>query len=74
MNSFRSIIELWTSREAMAADIGATSAQVSKWWQRDSLPSDWWANILDTSVARSAGVTGEILIALAARHPVEAQP
>lgn len=65
--SFRSIIELWPSREAMAADIEAKAAAVSKWWQRDSVPAEWWSSLLATGIAVDAGLNAEALTALAAR-------
>jgi hypothetical protein len=69
LTSFRSIIELWPSREAMALELGAGAPAVSKWWQRDSVPAEWWSAILATDVASVAGVTAERLTALAARQP-----
>jgi hypothetical protein len=71
INSFRELIELWPSREGMAADIGAKSSAVSKWWQRDSVPAEWWAPILSTDVAVKSRLRPEALIELAARTPSE---
>jgi hypothetical protein len=68
--SFQSIIELWPSREAMAAEIGAGASTVSKWWQRDSVPAEWWSAVLATERAVLAGLNAEALTALAARQPV----
>jgi hypothetical protein len=67
INSFRELIELWPSREGMAADIGAKSSAVSKWWQRDSVPAEWWSPILATDIAVKSRVRAENLIDLAAR-------
>src|SRR5207253_394024 len=66
--SFRSVIERWSSREAMASDIGARASAVSKWWQRDCVPAEWWSRILATETARAAGVTADALTTLAARE------
>ena len=71
ITSFRSLIELWPSREEMATDIGAKSSAVSKWWQRDSVPAEWWAPILATDIAIKSRVRPEALIDLAARAPTE---
>lgn len=71
LSSFRTVIELWPSRGAMAADIGAGASTVSKWWQRDSMPAEWWAAVLSTDVAASARLTAEVLTALAAREVAE---
>ncbi len=70
--SFRSVIELWPSREGMASDIGAGASAVSKWWQRDSIPAEWWAPILATERAVQAGITALMMTVWAARAPVEA--
>lgn len=79
--SFRSIIELWgESRLALAAEFPdvpglpkVTSTQVSKWFQRDSIPAEYWSVILATDTAVLNGVTAEMLTALAAREPAEAR-
>jgi hypothetical protein len=73
LTSFRSIIALWPSREAMAADVGAPVTAVTKWGQRNSIPADWWAAVLATSRALEAGLSAEILTALAAREVAEAR-
>ncbi len=65
--SFRSVIELWGSREALAAELGAGSRTVSKWWQRDRIPEAWWAAIVVLPRAIANGVTAERLMMLAAR-------
>jgi hypothetical protein len=71
--SFRDVIELWGpkdawgAREAMARDVGATASQVSKWWQRDSIPAEWWASLLATDKAVANRVTAEQLTFFAAR-------
>ena len=67
INSFRALIELWVTREAMAADINATASAVSKWWQRNSIPAEWWSPILATEVAFRSRVRAETLVDLAAR-------
>lgn len=74
MSSFKAVIELWPSREAMASDIGAGAWTVSKWWQRDGIPADWWTAVLRTGLAKEKGLTAETLVSLAARVPVEARP
>lgn len=65
--TFRTVIELFTSRAECGKAIGATSGQVSKWWQRDWIPSEWWTSILAIEEVRSAGVTAEVLAELASR-------
>jgi hypothetical protein len=72
--SFRSIIDLWKTRAECASDVGhgATASQVSKWWQRDSVPGEWWLPLVASETARTAGLSLELLATLAARPPVGA--
>jgi hypothetical protein len=67
INSFRALIELWATREALAADINATASAVSKWWQRNSVPAEWWSPILATEIAFRSRIRAETLVDLAAR-------
>lgn len=67
ITSFRSVVELWPTREDCASDVGATPPQVSKWHQRDRVPAEWWAPLLTTEKAKAAGVTADLLARLAAR-------
>jgi hypothetical protein len=73
LTSFRSIIDLWESRDAMAADVGAGAWAVRKWVKRDNIPSDWWSAVLATDKAREAGVTSDLMTRLAAREIAEAR-
>lgn len=72
-DSFRAVIELWSSRETMARRIGARGAAVSKWWQRDNIPSEWWTRVLDTEKAKAAGLSADLFARLAARQVEEAR-
>jgi hypothetical protein len=73
LTSFRSVIELWASREAMAADVGARNWSVIKWWGRNTIPSKWWPAVLLTEKAKAGGVTLDILARLASRKVEEAR-
>jgi hypothetical protein len=79
LTSFRSIIELWGPKDAhgarlaMASEIGGSAGMVTKWWQRDSIPPEYWSSILATERARGAGVTADLLTELAARDVAEAR-
>jgi len=70
LRSFRDVIELWPSKEAMGADLRANPSAVSKWWQRDSIPAEWWSAILSSDRASAGGATSDLLTRLAAREPV----
>lgn len=73
LTSFRTIIKLWgADRIALASELpGATATQVSKWWQRDSIPAEWWSALLGTEKAMAAGVSADLLARLAAREVAE---
>ncbi len=79
LTSFRSIIELWGAKDAhgariaMGNDIGVSAAVITKWWQRDSIPPEYWSAIVSTEKAAEAGATADLLVRLAAREIVEAR-
>jgi hypothetical protein len=73
IRSFKDVILLWPSKESMASEVSASLPAVIKWWQRNSIPVDRWSAVLSTDKAREAGVTSDLLIALAARETVEAR-
>jgi hypothetical protein len=68
MNSFRAIIGLWSSIDAMAVEIGAPVTAVRKWSQRDRIPAEWWQAIAQAPVAHRSGVTAELMAELIARR------
>lgn len=68
ITSFRAVIDLWPSREALTSDIDCVdSSRVRKWWQRNNIPSNWWARVLATDKAKSAGLTTDLFASLAAK-------
>lgn len=69
--SFSDVIGLWPSRFEMASDIGANPEAVRKWQERKSIPTDWWFSILRTETARRAGLSADLLAALAAKAPLD---
>lgn len=69
VSSFREVVGLWESPDALAGEIGAGVSAARKWPQRDNIPAEWWLPILKTRTAQDAGLTAEDLAALAARVP-----
>lgn len=59
MNSFRDVIDLWDTRVSFAADVGISPVRASAWWQRDSIPPDWWNRVI--KAARDSGRRGVTL-------------
>ena len=73
VTSFSSVIELWDSQAAMAADIGARAPAVSKWRERGNIPSEWWTRVLATEKAKTAGLSADLFARLAAKQFDEAR-
>lgn len=73
VSSFREVVGLWDTPDALAAEIGAGVAAARKWPQRNAIPAEWWLPILRTETAQKAGLTAEVLALLAAREPAEAR-
>lgn len=57
----------------MGAEIEANGSAVSKWWQRDNIPAEWWRAVLGSPVAKAAGLKAETMAALAARESEQAR-
>lgn len=67
--SFRSIIDLWPSTDAMADELRASPMAVRKWWQRNRIPAEWWSAVLSAPRVKAAHIiTADLLAALAARR------
>jgi hypothetical protein len=66
VSTFREVVALWPSPDALASDLGAGVAAARKWSHRNSIPAEWWLPLLRTDVARKAGLTADDLAALAA--------
>lgn len=71
--SFKDVIKLWDSQEALASEMGVNLPAVRKWWQRDSIPAEYWAALLLTERAKEGAVSADLLTALAARESAEAR-
>lgn len=74
ITSFRDVMGLWASREAMASDVDCGgSSTVRKWWQRNNIPSDWWVRVLATDTAKASNLTADLFARLAAKQVDEAR-
>jgi hypothetical protein len=70
--SFRPLIAKWPSKAAMAHDVGTTQKVVQAWWNRDSIPAQWYPTIARAADRRLIrGVSEKALVLAAAkRRPV----
>ena len=67
MESFRDVIALWGTPDAMAEAIGVNVHTARKWRTRDSIPADWWQRILEVAQADNKPVTADDLARIAAK-------
>lgn len=67
--SFAGIVALWPSAGDLARQIGRglKPAAVTKWGQRDSIPSEYWRPLAETQFARSRDITIDLLAKIAER-------
>lgn len=72
-SSFRDIIGLWPTPDALALELGAKAETVRKWRQRDSIPADWWHPLIKLAKARGHTLNANDMAAWAAQARVEAE-
>lgn len=67
MDTFRTLIERWPSLSAFADDIGVIYVTAQGMHRRGSIPSEYWAAVVEGATKRGiAGVDLEILAAISA--------
>ncbi|WP_159585961.1 carph-isopro domain-containing protein [Chelativorans xinjiangense] len=64
--SFQDVIGLWPSPDAMAQEIGASLPAARKWKQRNSIPAEWWNDIVSAARRHGHLISVDDLAALAA--------
>lgn len=66
MQSFRDVIARWPTVAAFAREVGALERTAMSWWQRDSIPAEWFAAVVRAAViAGFLDVTADRLMAIA---------
>ena len=70
--TFRDIIGLWASPDALAAELGAKPETVRKWRQRDNIPVEWWMLLVDAAKTHGHELTTYEMARIAARPSGEA--
>ena len=68
-HSFRDIIGLWPSPDALATELGAKPETVRKWRQRDSIPAGWWIDIVEAAKERGNDLSVAEMAAAARKTP-----
>ena len=65
MKNFTDIIDLWPSRTDFVNDLDLPENLVHVWASRDTIPPEYWAELVDAAEKRSIeGVTLSVLTAL----------
>ena len=71
--TFRDVIELWAKRIDFARAVNVSPVRASAWWQRDSIPPEWWTEVVAAAHrAGHASVTINLLASIAAGKRKEA--
>ncbi len=66
MNSFKDVMNLWPSFQALADDLSENLYAVRKWHSRNSIPSNKWLSLITAAKKRRfKAVTLELLAQLA---------
>jgi hypothetical protein len=67
MNTHRQIIELWPTRAAFARELGVDYQLARGWHTRNSIPSDYWVDVVHAAHERGFDqITNDLLAAIKA--------
>jgi DNA-binding transcriptional regulator YiaG len=66
MKSFSEIVRKW-GRENLAADLQVPKERVRAWERFDTIPDEYWKEMLATAPQRNIRISPNLLIDLAAR-------
>lgn len=66
MDSFAEIVRTW-GRDQMATDLCVPKERVRAWERFDTIPDEYWKEILATAPKRNIKLSPRLLINLAAR-------
>lgn len=75
MNSFRTLIDAFSDRRALAAALEIDANRIAVFKRRDSIPPAYWRALIDHARAAGVpGVTADALADLAARAGASPEP
>jgi hypothetical protein len=71
MNTHCDILKLWPSLAELRRDLVGLGGDIStmgvvRWWQRDSIPGEWWADVERAAKIRGYDVSVEMMADIAA--------
>ena len=65
MNTFKEVIKQWPNYDALASDLGVSYATVTKWYERQNIPAEYWIALIGAARARRyRGITAQKLAEL----------
>ena len=67
--SFRDVIELFGTPDALAGELGAKAETVRKWRQRNSIPAEWWLPVIEAGARAGKDLSAEQFASIASRPP-----
>lgn len=71
VRTFRDVIGLWPSPDALAGEIGARVETVRKWRQRDRIPPEWWEPVIQAAQGKGQQITADEIAGMAARKAAQ---
>lgn len=66
MNSHRDIIDLWSSRAELAREVGVDYQTARQWHLRNSIPSEYWCDLVRAAQERGLEVSVDLLATIKA--------
>jgi transcriptional regulator with XRE-family HTH domain len=67
METFEDLIVKWATVREFAEDMGVSPNTAAGWKRRKSIPSDYWADLLDAAARRKVQVAADDLVKFASR-------
>lgn len=68
MDSFRDVINKWSSPVELAGDMGERIDTVRKWYYRDKIPSGKWVALIASAKKRRIMVSVQLLASLSSKR------
>ncbi|MGI9338344.1 MAG: carph-isopro domain-containing protein [Gammaproteobacteria bacterium] len=68
IQSFKQIVDLWPSVNALADDLGESPAAVYKWRTRNNIPVNHWLTLIEAGEKRGFSINPRFLIGLVDRR------
>lgn len=62
MHDFRGLINKWPLRTALAEEMRVSQSVVSRWYERNSIPANYWSELLKHACARKIKLTADDLV------------